>query len=245
MKSILLVLLVFASVLSYAQLSDITILEQKAIKQYDARLNAIFNERRDSVFNVFTQTMDTLLSQSDYCTASLDSLATRVSLQKSPDQRVQIISWDNLSGGSFHYYTSYLSIITKQGQCKSWEIDTDNQPEERYIEAGYYQVDTIYDNELTYYLLLGYGTYGGGKHHWVTRIFEATNDSLVECIRCYPNLAPIVVYTNRTQNPNLVYNSKTRTLSFQLFHYDDDGGFYSDVFNTIAFRFINGRFVKE
>ncbi|SNR16253.1 hypothetical protein [Tenacibaculum jejuense] len=153
------------------------------------------------------------------------------------NEDIRVFSTDVLDNGSFHEYLNYIQFKTKNQTWKVINLDKSQQDK----SVGFYKVDKINN----YYILLGYGTYGSGKQHFVIRVFEKKNDDLIENIEAYPNKELFFIECNRSQNIDLNFNPDTKELSFKQFKMDDDTGFYTRKFDLKKFKFINGKFTQE
>lgn len=221
-------------------------LERKAIEQYKQRLDNIFSEERDSIFAAYDSTIYTLFQKPEVCGYPFERFSEYVSIVTSPDNKLRSFSWDNVGGGSFHDYTTYLEYKKPDGSCGIVEIDTEKSDQDAdFIEVRYYKIEQIKEATETYYFLLGYGTYGGGKQHQAIRVFQLTDDIVAECFSCYPENKPLVMYRNRVQEIELTYSEKERRFTFREYEFDNDVGFYTDDFRVIELAFKNGKLIRN
>jgi hypothetical protein len=159
----------------------------------------------------------------------------------SPDKRLRVFSWDDLGGGSFHSFTNYLLFEHADGHCRLSPFDT----AESCVEVGYYEIVQFREQGRDFYLLTGYGTYGGGQHHVAVRTLEVSQDEWIECFECYPNQREWVIYSNRSQDPDLGFDPNTLELSFREYEYDNETGFYQDKYQQRKLKFENGKWTQE
>lgn len=150
---------------------------------------------------------------------------------------LRVYSWDNSDGGSYHTYTNYIQFKDKDGNCRSSMIDTlDTTP-----EVGYYNIEQIEN----YYLIFGFGTYGGGKNHFVVKQFKNENGKMLEYHQGYPNGKIIKIESNRRQNIELKFNRQDNTITYKAFEFDHRNGFYSDKFKWISLEWKNGNLIYK
>ncbi len=175
------------------------------------RLQNIFSEERDSIFSEFETTINLLFNCKTLCTKLPDTsnhyfLVNKLQKETigktlayafmnniviSTSENFRIYSWDNLDGGSSHSYTNYL-LYMNEADCIIFPMDTSNQD----LEVGYYYIKQIKD----YFIAFGYGTYGGGKQHFIIRLFKNEDGKIAEYNEGYPEGQPIVIHSNRSQN---------------------------------------------
>lgn len=208
------------------------------------RIENMFNENRDSIFQLFDSLAYQLMVSNELCQSSLDSSAiykissnydSDISLaysfinnwvRSSVDDRIRLFSWDDLGGGSYHTYTNYLQYKTSDNRCITTPFDTLHSN----IEVGYYQIDKFIKDETHIYVFLGYGTYGGGQQHKRIRLFEFVDDQPEERFDLYPNGKDLVVFSNRGQDPEIVLDKQEGIIRYMNYHYDKEIGFYQQDF---------------
>ncbi len=217
-------------------------------RMQELRLQNIFSEKRDSIFNLFDITVQRLIMTTEFCNFQLDSTTFQSnssnseegihlaytfinnSVKCSSDQKIRVFSWDDLGGGSHHTYTNYLQYKTNTGNCKTIPFDTI----QNNVEVGYYQIETLEIENQIIYILYGYGTYGGGQQHRNIRLFEFINDEPKECFELYPNEKDLVLYSNRFQNPDIKFNKEKRIITYKEYLFNEDTGFYEQEFKQNA-----------
>lgn len=216
----------------------------------ELRLQNIFSEKRDSIFNLFDISVQRLIMSAEFCNSQLDSTTFQSNssnsdegihlaytfmnnlVKCSSDQKIRVFSWDDLGWGSYHTYTNYLQYKTNSGNCKTIPFDTI----QNNVEVGYYRIETLNKENRIIYVLFGYGTYGGGQQHKNIRFFEFINDEPKECFELYPNGIDLVVYSNRGQNPDIKLDKEKGIITYKEFLFNEDTGFYEQEFkqNTIS-----------
>ncbi|MEO1033834.1 MAG: hypothetical protein AAFX55_20805 [Bacteroidota bacterium] len=220
------------------------------------RLKHTFSEQRDSVFYSFDTAINALLSSSEVCRELPDTTNHYFLINKLKDispkskhisigqklayafmnnivitssGQIKIYSWDDLGGGSYHSYTNYLQYTDDKGNCITNPIDT----KEEDSEVGYYDIVQTGN----YYIAFGYGTYGGGKQHFLIKILKYQNNAVIE-------LNQLEIGSNRSQNIDLKYNPKDSTISYKAYKFESDVGFYSEDYETLNLKFENGKLLK-
>lgn len=153
-------------------------------------------------------------------------------------ENLKVYSWDDLDGGSHHTYVNYIQYQNNEGICKAILL---NDLSNDFNAAGYYNIEKI--NE--YYLLFGYGTYGGGEQHFVVRIFKNDNGEIKEYIEGYPNKKMLLIGCNRGNTIDLHYNKEKQTISFNQYIYDEEKGFYKREFQKVIYQIKDGKLVKN
>lgn len=248
MKTILVITLTILGGFPVFGQTTLDSLETQAIYQQKIRSKNIFSDQRETVFAAFDSTIQQIFAHPDVCDYPFDSLRQFISVVSSDDGKLRIFSWDNLGGGTYHTYTTYLEYHSEDGACKAWEIDIEPK---RYVdtipipvEVGFYRVAEVREGEKQYYLLFGAGTYGGGKKHAAIKVYTEENGMLVPCTSCYEGKSPLVIHSNRGQDCELMYDDKTRELSFKAFEFDDDIGFFTSTFEWVKYRFVDGKLRK-
>lgn len=219
---------------------------------YELGLKFDSYEKRDSIYSKLDSTIQYLFKHKKICSFSFDStkimknnsnkknlkgkklaysFMNKINVTSSEDDKIRIFSWNNLGGGSFHTYSNYIQFQKKDQSCQVIPIDT----AQNSTEVGYYKIIDFSCNDRMVYLFMGYGTYGGGKHHYSIRFFEINDDWLKEIYEFYPNKKDLVIYSNRSQDSDIKFDKNSIELSYKKFNYDKDTGFYKDEFKKVAF----------
>ena len=149
---------------------------------------------------------------------------------ESEDGQVRLFSWDNLNGGSYHDYTVLIQYPTPENPrgiaCKIIPLDTESEA----IKVGYYKILQVDLPQKRLYCLLGYGTYGGGKHHRSLRIFELLDNEFTEATNYYPDGKQPYLASNRAQEVALSYDPEKQRIQYKSYSFDEDNGFYKREF---------------
>ena len=176
----------------------------------------------------------------------LEKLSEYVTIRTSEDNLVKTFSWDRISGGSWHDNASYVQFKTNTGKIKYQRLDSGDEPiTGEPTDVIIYKIHTIEINNETYYLLLGYGTHGGGKHHMLARVYKILNENIVLCNFFSDEKKHLTIEANRTNSIDLNYNSESRELSYNYFNYDESVGFYDSEEIKTVLVLKNKRFVQQ
>jgi hypothetical protein len=245
LKSTLIVLsLICSQEVLMAQTVSIDSLVKSVDQLQEERLKNIMTDQRDSVFELFHHALAELTRHPKGCSYEFDSSLWHVQygnamqdsegitlayafvnnlvIARSDDARVRIISSDNLEGGPSHTYTCYAQLTDSLGNCRTSVLDTAVSD----VDVGYYHISQAAYQGTTYYVLFGYGTYGGGHQHRVVRVIKNRNGMLVECCECYPRRRPIVLYSSRGTDPELTFDPEALMLRFQGSVYSEEDDAY-------------------
>lgn len=158
---------------------------------------------------------------------SFDSLAKYINIQTAESGLLRTFSWNKRSGGSWHDMAAHVQYKTDSGTVKhqnlsSGEEDRTGEPTGVII----YAVHTIDIKNKSHYLLLGWGTYGGGKHHSLARVYTIAEDSLQLHNSMFNGEKYLYAEANRGDKIELEYDQGSNTLSYYKYKLDEDTGFY-------------------
>jgi len=263
-NSLFLGIALLTSALVYSQTLEI---EEKVIetgKLQAARLGEIFGSNRDSVFTRFDASFNALfyrtekvnnnlLKGNSYFAVDMDtenftaigfaySFINNLVVTNSEDQRIRIISSDNLGGGSWHNYDSHIQLCDANQviRTRQLEIEIDE------LDVGYYKIEQLEHNDSTYYIAFGYGTEGSGNHHRVVKVYRIENDSIV-VQPSFEGKSLLGIVSRRGQDVELKYDPITRTISYLEFEtiYNEETDEYKSNELTVRWKFQDGKFVQE
>ncbi len=226
-----------------AQITPIEKLEADAVNKFEARFDYYHSPERDSIFNLFDSTFIALSQHPKFRDAPLDSLSESCSIVTSENKKIRIFSWDNLGGGSYHDYTTYLEFNPGDGEYSFSLIEDEQQDFWEHTEVGFYKIETITEADKTYYLLFGSGTYGGGKKHATVQVYIEENGKLDKCHNCFPSGTELNNTCNRTQDHQISYDASAKSIRYKTFIPDEDSGFYSNDFKEKVLLFQDGKFM--
>lgn len=177
---------------------------------------------------------------------SFKKLSKYVTIRTSNDSLVKTFSWDRISGGSWHDNASYAQFRTHNGKVKHQRLDSGNEWETgEPTSVLIYKINTIKIDGKTFYLFLGYGTYGGGKHHSLARVYTIEGDKMILCKSMFEEEDYLYVGANRMNEINLDYNSDLKELSYNHYNFDDSIGFYDGNKERKTFVLKNKKFIEK
>ncbi|WP_353778998.1 hypothetical protein [Winogradskyella sp. 3972H.M.0a.05] len=243
--TILLVNLIICSNVSYTQESD-----QEFSDRYLSGLFKTFYSVDTEIANCMAPIIEERLVSSLDDPANFKypfkKLSEYVTIRRSEDSLVKTLSWDRINGGSWHDYASYIQYKTKYGEVKYQRLDSGDE-----FSTGEPTSVTIYDisefkvKSETYYILMGYGTYGGGKKHILARAYKIKGNELALCDAIFQGEKYLYIGANRGAKINLEFNPESKTLSFDYYEFDGDVGFYKGDSRRVTLVFENGEFVEQ
>ncbi|WP_299339388.1 hypothetical protein [uncultured Psychroserpens sp.] len=176
----------------------------------------------------------------------MKKLSKYVTIKLSEDSLVKTYSWDRINGGSWHDMASYVQFKNSSGQIKYQQLDSGDE----YMTGEptcviIYDIHAIKSKNKTYYLMLGWGTYGGGLHHCLARVYQITTDGFVQYETIFQGDKYLLAGANRVNKINLKYNSELGELSYFHYEYDEDNGFYNGESKVETWLFDTDKFIKQ
>jgi len=185
------------------------------------------------------------LSNDESLNYPYDSLAKRISIHTSDDKKLKTFSWDRLEGGSWHEMASYAQYQTSEGvKCmplNSGKEDSDGEPTSVVI----YENHTIKVDKENYYLLIGWGTYGSGKHHSLARVYQVENDTLVQQESFFDQDKYLYTEANRGSSITLTYQPEQQIITYFSYEFDEEIGFYKNDPSLETWKLVDGNFKKQ
>lgn len=176
----------------------------------------------------------------------MKKLSKYVTIKISEDSLVKTYSWDKINGGSWHDMASYVQFKNSSGQITYQPLGSgDEYMTGEPTSVIIYDIHTIKSKHKTYYLVLGWGTYGGGLHHSLARVYQITADGFVQCDTIFQGARHLLAGANRVNKINLKYNSELRELSYFHYEYDENNGFYNGESKKEIWLFESNKFVRQ
>ena len=173
-------------------------------------------------------------------------LSEYISIETSSDSLVKTYSWDRISGGSWHDNASYIQFKTKSGKIKYKRLDSGIERETgEPTDVIIYDIHNIRIKDESYYLLLGWGTHGGGLHHSLARVYKIKDEEVVLCDSFFDGDKYLHVGAPRVGKIDLQYNYETKELSHNYYEYDASVGFYDPKENKRIWLLENDKFVLQ
>ena len=127
-------------------------------------------------------------------------------------------------GGSWHIIYVLAQYLGKDNKMHTQLLSNGNDPEKGgYTDCSIFGVDTLRDHADTYYITRGWGSHGNGQQFGIVQVFVVGKAGLVKCETFADHKSDLIIEYPRSEALNLVYNAKTRKLSFNEFLKHDDG----------------------
>ena len=158
---------------------------------------------------------------------SYDSLSNYIKIRTSEDSLIRTFSWDRRSRGSWHDMASYTQFKSKSGKINHQRLDSgDESGTGEPANVLIYGIHTINIENNSYYLMLGWGTHGAGKHHSLARVYKINGETLILCDSIFQGLNYLSVRANRGNKIELKYDTELMTISYYRYEFDENTGFY-------------------
>lgn len=158
---------------------------------------------------------------------AFDSLSTYINIKTSDDSLIRTFSWDRRSGGSWHDMASYAQFKSKLGKIKCQRLDSgDEGGTGEPTDVIIYDIHTIRIENKPYYLILGWGTHGGGYHHSLARVYKTNGDTLTLCDSIFQGQKYLSVSTPRINKIELEYDAESKIISYYHYEFDESTGLY-------------------
>jgi hypothetical protein len=229
-----------------SQMKEIQRIDDELTATFKKLLDADIQTRYDSLAPLFKKQLIMHLANAVTFNNSLANLSKYVHIQPSADKKLKFYSWDDLTGGTWHYYTAVAQFLTDEGkigaQCLNIKDETGTDESSDCI---IYEVHDIAIDGVIHYLTFGRGTHASGYLHDIIRIFKISGSKLMECDDCFaPDIEGFIAYP-RIDNPNLAFNPKTNEITYNEFQWDDETGSSKPTGKIITLKLINGKFMKK
>lgn len=202
--------------------------------------------RYDSLAPDFRQATIKALSRKEFFEYPFDSLSTRVKMIRSSDSKLRIFSWDEKTGGSRHDFSAVVQYMGANGKVISHSInDFRDTGEKEYTEAGYYEAYVLSKESDPKYLLLGWGTFGAGHQHYVTRVLQSKEGRLIDCDRCFDGKDFWPIILRRRDKADLTFNPDDSTIRHKEFRENVETGFYAPTRKVVELKWNGTAFIKS
>lgn len=228
---------------SFSQPTDLHKIDNELLSLYKAMVSADPQNRYDSLAPAFKRQLLLYLEKPVTFNNNFDSLSKYLAIRTSSDGKIKFYSWDDLSGGTWHNFNCLAQFITKNGKVVIKQINTENETGTgEFTDSGVYDIFALFNDSVTYYLTMAYGTHGSGQQHQIVQLFYISGDKLEKCKRCFADSNDLVIQYPRSEKANLVFDSGKKQLSYNEFILDEETGFYRPSGKRIILVFINGTF---
>ena len=174
-----------------------------------------------------------------------DSLKTMMNIVISEDSLVKIYSWLQTIGGTWHDLQSVVQFKTGTG-IDTISLNTNKEAEVGgYTDASYGKIQILKAKSRKIYLITGWGTHGSGQHHKIIRAFTIENNRFVEEDSLFDGKQNIVIEAPRSEDIKLVYDSKDKTITYNLYQWNDDIGYYEATDKNAILMWNGKKFVRQ
>ena len=239
------IFIILCSGMSFAQKSDIDDDDTFLTKNFEL-LNSVDTELAIAVSPIIEKRLKRELKDSNSFYRTYTNLSKHITIKMSEDSLVKTYSWDRINGGSWHDMASYVQYKTPSGKINHLRLDSGDEPGTgEPTSVIIYDVFHIKSKNESYYLLLGWGTYGGGKHHSLARVYQIKDNNFVLCNTIFQGEKYLFAGANRIDKINLNYNSKSKKISYFYYEFDDNIGFYKRKQQKQTWLFKNEKFIKQ
>lgn len=229
-----------------SSIAAIRLRESELVKTYRSLSQYVLSDQHDSLAKQFRENMEALLKEEISSTYAFDSLRRYVQICKSADGKVRTFSWDELEGGNWHNMTAFAQYRTASGKLalKRLDSETDDEAETgEFSDVRIYAIHELKTAGGTSYLLIGSGTHGGGMHHALARVFAVSGDAFESSRNVFGNYAALLTEIPRSFPPDMRYDEKTGTLSFNSYSFGDEITGKGRGLKPVTYVFTNGVFV--
>lgn len=138
-----------------------------------------------------------------------------------PDSAFRVLSWDEVTGGSYHDMAAIVQQPARNGTCSVLVLDPwvpDAVEAQHSMEnVSVYRVDKLTDVQPPTYLLFGWGTHGGGHQHQTIQVFRSTPDGIERCMDCFTDDRSYSVEYPCADTVDLTFDARTNTISHSGF----------------------------
>lgn len=243
-KHVFLIFLSFIGLSAIAQNPDLNKADKELARLYDELRYGDW-ETKDSLVPEFTNKLYATLAVPESFDFPFDSLSTRLDKVVSPDNKVNIWSWDQHTGGSWAKYISAVQFQTEDGKIGFRQL---NSGEEMmlggYTDVYIYKIHEIEAGEEIYYLTFGRGTHGSGNYHRLAQVFTIKDNEFVRCEPCFEDDNDLVLEVWRGDEIKLDFDPANKTIRHTVLNHDDMRNTSRATDEIQQWQFRDGRFKR-
>jgi len=179
--------------------------------------------RYDSLMPMFKNHLIQVLSIQKSIGFPFEKLSENINIVSSTDHRLRLFSWDERTGGSWHIMASFAQFINKNEKVFVQQLGSDDEAKDNaWTDVIFYKIYQFEIEEITNYLLFGWGTYGSGNQHELIQVFYIKNKILVKCTDCMYGKDKLVIVYPRVDDIELKFDENKKEISYNDFYYDED-----------------------
>ncbi|MCL5245786.1 hypothetical protein M4I21_08205 [Cellulophaga sp. 20_2_10] len=182
------------------------------------------------------------LKDSTSFTNPYDSLSKHISIQYSLDSVVKTYTWGERDSGCCHSSVVYAQYKTENNTIKYTNLKDPNTGGIDIFITGLHSIEI---NNQPHYLILGWGTCCGGKHHSTATVYKIVDGVLQKSNTAFIGKDYIFTEANRGQDIKIKYDAEKKILSYFSYPEDEERGFYKREQTLAQWKLTNKGFKKE
>lgn len=176
----------------------------------------------------------------------LDSLKEYCAFRVSTDKKMRIMSWDLVTGGTWHDYASIANFDSLgHGGVLNLHYKNCYMSDCEYEDVAVYKIFDISLNNKTYYLTFGYGTHGSGHHHKTVRVFHFESGSFKQHESFLNGKSAINIISARRDKAELEYDEVSKTIRHKEFDPNGELGFAKATGKILFYKLRDKGFIKQ
>ncbi len=145
-----------------------------------------------------------------------NKLSKYATIKMSSDKKFKLYCWDQKNFGCAWESKAYVQFKTKNNKIKTIFLDNE------YGKNLYYsKLHTIKINNITHYLLMGYGGHCGNHKYKCAIVYKIDNENLIKTFEVCSN-------SSRIGKLEMNYNFNTKILSYDDYLFNEKSGFYTN-----------------
>jgi len=168
-----------------------------------------------------------------------------LSYEDSPDHKLRVYTWNRLADTCAHQYRNYVAYKSTDGSLTHHILPTNSGNTSDWQQFSYYRIINPKINGKQYYFFQGFNMNCEYTSHRQLRIFEITENTLIESSYLYPNGQPFEFKGNQIQSlyfrvqPNgTVFYNEPLTLDRMLTN-------RNSVFELVTYQLNDGVYTKQ
>lgn len=204
---------------------------------YDAYSNQLAEAFRDSLLAT--------IQRPESVGYPFNALQKVVGITVSEDRLLRTFSFNFRLGGSNHETVSYAQYVIGD-RVEVLELSKQEEsPTGLFTDVGFYKCYNLTTSKARYYLLIGWGTHGGGHHHKLAYLMKHTSKGLEVVRESFNGEDFLVIEAPRTYKIFLQYDPFAQSITFPVFSFNEENGFYEPTNSTGKLIWEEKGFVKD
>lgn len=245
LKIVLQVIVLFLCVSVYGQLTELQKADGELTREFMRMVKADELIRKDSLAPLFKKHLKEVLLVPGSFDFSFDSLSKLLTIIESSDKKIRIYSWDERGVGKWRNMTSFAQYKTSKGFIHVVRLDTDEAMRNvEYTDVMIEKIHIVPIYDQPYYLTIGWGTRGKGRHHKTIQIYSIESDQLSNCNTCFKRKSYLVVKAPRGQKIDINYNSAAKSITYRKFILRNNISFYTPRGRIITWKLAGRVFTR-